>query len=107
MPDLSDSVNWSEIDANNNKAAPNGWPEGMMPSGVNDAARADRGAMKRFWDKINPVQFIAPSGGLWTFPDRQPLPDRLCQCEIYCFKPNGASVGGDQFRSIRSDPSRF
>lgn len=99
MPDLSDSVNWSEIDANNNQAPPNGWPEGMMPSGVNDAARADRGALKRFWDKINPVQTISPSGGVWTFvTDNAAYPAAYVGGEMYCFRPVAVSVGGDQFQ---------
>jgi hypothetical protein len=99
MPDLSDGVNWSEIDANNNQAPPNGWPEGMMPSGVNDAARADRGALKRFWDKINPVQGITPSGGVWTFTTANPAyPTAYVNGEIYCFHPAVLSAGNDQFQ---------
>lgn len=31
--------NWSTTPASNNSASPNGFPEGMAPSGVNDAAR--------------------------------------------------------------------
>ena len=58
MAELSDNTNWFETDASNNKAPPNGWPEGMMPSGVNDTARGDKGALKRFWDRINPVQVV-------------------------------------------------
>ena len=80
MADLSDNTNWFETDASNNKAPPNGWPEGMMPSGVNDTARGDKGALKRFWDRINPVQTITPASGVWTFVDQQyRLSDRLCQ----------------------------
>jgi len=55
MADISDGANWSETDAANNRLSPNGWPEGMMPSGVNDAARADKGALKRFWNRANPI----------------------------------------------------
>ena len=42
--------NWSETDANNTTAAPDGAPEGMAPSGVNDVLRAHQGAVKRFYD---------------------------------------------------------
>jgi hypothetical protein len=52
VADIGQSA-WSETDANNNQAAPDGFPEGMAPSGVNDAARAMMGAIKRFWDRIN------------------------------------------------------
>jgi hypothetical protein len=99
MPDLSDAVNWSEIDANNNQTPPNGWPEGMMPSGVNDAARADKGALKRFWNKVNPVQYITPSGGVYTFMTASAAyPAAYVNGEIYCFHPTTGSVGGDHFQ---------
>lgn len=99
MPDLSDGVNWSEIDADNNQSPPNGWPEGMMPSGVNDAARADKGALKRFWDKINPVQTITSSGNVFTFiTGNTAYPTAYVNGEVYSFMPSGASAGGDQFQ---------
>jgi hypothetical protein len=54
MSDLTNS-NWSETDASNNAAVPNGWPEGMQPSGVNNTARADRGAIKRWYNWTVPT----------------------------------------------------
>jgi microcystin-dependent protein len=42
--------NWSETDASNNTPAPDGAPEGMFPSGVNDTIRAMMGATKRWYD---------------------------------------------------------
>jgi microcystin-dependent protein len=42
--------NWSETDASNNTLAPDGAPEGMFPSGVNDTIRAMMGATKRWYD---------------------------------------------------------
>jgi hypothetical protein len=99
MADLSDGANWFEIDASNNKTSPNGWPEGMMPSGVNDSARADKGALKRFWDRVNPVQVITPSGGLWTFTtSNAAYPTAYVNGEVYTFKANADSAAGDQFR---------
>ncbi len=47
---MSDIKSWSETAANNNSAAPNGFPEGMAPSGVNDAAREVMGAVRRWTD---------------------------------------------------------
>lgn len=46
-----DGANYSEVDASNNNAAPNGMPEGMSPSGVNDAGRQLMGAVKRAFDR--------------------------------------------------------
>ena len=42
--------NWSETDASNSTPAPDGAPEGMIPSGVNDTIRAMMGATKRWYD---------------------------------------------------------
>ena len=42
--------NWNEADASNSAAAPDGWPEGMAPSGVNDSGRAMMGALKRWYN---------------------------------------------------------
>jgi hypothetical protein len=99
MADLSDNTNWFETDASNNKGPPNGWPEGMMPSGVNDAARSDKGALKRFWNRINPVNTVTPSGGVWTFAtSNTAYPTSYLQGEIYSFIAGATSTGGDQFQ---------
>jgi len=99
MAELSDNTNWSETDANNNKAPPNGWPEGMMPSGVNDSARGDKGALKRFWDRANPVQTVSPASGVYTFATSNiAYPAAYATGEVFSFHAGGASVGGDQFQ---------
>jgi microcystin-dependent protein len=49
MADISAS-NWNEADASNSAAAPDGAPEGMAPSGLNDVLRAHQGAIKRWYD---------------------------------------------------------
>lgn len=60
------STNWSETDASNNAAVPNGWPEGMNPSDVNNAARANMGAEKRFWVRTNSVKTTAGTTTAYT-----------------------------------------
>ena len=42
--------NWNETDDNNSAAAPDGAPEGMLPSGLNNTVRAMMGATKRWYD---------------------------------------------------------
>lgn len=54
MADIGAS-NWNEDDASNNASAPDGWPEGMPPSGVNNAARAMMGAIKRLYRWLTPA----------------------------------------------------
>lgn len=51
MPEFS-SATYSATDANNTSASPDGAPEGMAPSGVNNTIRAQIGATKRFWQRI-------------------------------------------------------
>jgi microcystin-dependent protein len=46
--------NWSETDASNSQPSPDGAPEGMFPSGVNDTIRAVMGAMKRWFNWSSP-----------------------------------------------------
>lgn len=50
MSDL-ESATFSEVAANNNAASPNGAPEGMAPSGVNDTIREVMAAVKREWNR--------------------------------------------------------
>ncbi len=40
---------WSTTAASNNSAVPNGWPEGMAPSGVNDAARQGMASVRTWY----------------------------------------------------------
>jgi hypothetical protein len=71
----------------------------MMPSGVNDTARGDKGALKRFWDRINPVQTITPIGGIYTFVTSNPAyPTAYVDGELYTFMPTTSSDGPDQFQ---------
>jgi hypothetical protein len=53
MADIG-AANWNEDDASNNSAAPDGAPEGMAPSGVNNVLRAIMGAVKRWYDWSTP-----------------------------------------------------
>lgn len=50
MPADIPASNWSPTDASNTTASPDGMPEGMAPSGVNDWGRAVMGAVKRWYE---------------------------------------------------------
>lgn len=65
MSDLG-ATTWTEVDANNNATPPNGWPEGMNPSDVNNAARAEMGGEKRFWVRTNSVFTTAGTTTAYT-----------------------------------------
>lgn len=47
--------NWSQTAASNNAASPNGMPEGMAPSGVNDSIRELMSALKIDWANVHGV----------------------------------------------------
>jgi hypothetical protein len=51
MAEVSSS-SYSETDADNDEASPDGFPEGMAMAGLNNSARAVMGALKRFWTRI-------------------------------------------------------
>lgn len=47
---MTEISEWSPIDESNTAAPPNGWPENMAPSAVNNTARMMMGAIRRFFD---------------------------------------------------------
>lgn len=50
------TTSWSEVDNNNNQTPPAGWPSTtMLPTDVEPTARANMGALKRFWNRVNPT----------------------------------------------------
>lgn len=49
---MSDIDQWSDTAGGNNAPAPDGFPEGMPPSAVNDSTREVMAAIKRWYDAI-------------------------------------------------------
>ena len=49
---MSDIEDWSTTAASNNSASPDGFPEGMAPSGVNNSAREVMASVKTWWGTI-------------------------------------------------------
>lgn len=43
---------WSQTANSNNSASPNGWPEGMPPSGVNNTGRENMAGVRTFADEL-------------------------------------------------------
>lgn len=65
MSDLG-ATTWTEVDSTNNATPPDGWPEGMAPSNVNNSARAEMGGEKRFWVRSNSVFTTAGTTTAYT-----------------------------------------
>lgn len=47
---MSDIKDWSNTASNNNDTAPDGWPEGMAPSDVNNVGRENMSAVRRWYE---------------------------------------------------------
>lgn len=54
---MSDITLWDILAANNNSVAPDGWPEGMLPSDVNNAAREIMAAVRRAFEDLEWFNF--------------------------------------------------
>jgi hypothetical protein len=63
---MADIKNWSGVDDDNSEASPNGFPEGMARSGVNDSARAMMGAIRDFYAAAEWVTVYVTTGDAWT-----------------------------------------
>lgn len=61
-----------EVDASNQSAVPDGWPEGQNPSTVNNCARANVGADKRFWVRTNSAFSTGGASTAYTLTYAQP-----------------------------------
>jgi hypothetical protein len=105
MSDLSGS-NWTEIDAGNTTTPPLGWPEGQMPSTVNDCARMMMGALKRFWNRLNGVVTTTGGTGYTYTTANTSFPTAYVTGETYRWKAHRTSTGGDvlQINSLASHP---
>jgi hypothetical protein len=58
---MADISAWSPVDESNTASPPNGWPENMQCSGINNSARAMMGAIRRNYDSVT-AQFAALPG---------------------------------------------
>ena len=67
---MSEVSSWNETDNSNTAAPPDGWPEFMNPSDVNNCARAMMGAIKRWYNTVSAgiANALPLSGGALTGP---------------------------------------
>lgn len=83
MADIQ-TTSWSPTDASNNATPPNGWPEGMNAAQVNDSARANMGALKRWYQRFNPVITSGGAANVQTLTYAV-APASLIAGDRYCF----------------------
>lgn len=92
---MAEIPNWDSTANNNNQASPNGWPEGMPPSGVNDSARENMAAVRRFWARVNGT--MVTTGGPSTFSISYSItPSALTDGEVYAMKFHTAVADAPQ-----------
>jgi microcystin-dependent protein len=84
MADIA-AVNWNETDASNSAAAPDGAPEGMMSSGVNNVLRAHQGALKRFWRRSSVMVTTGTAGAYLVTHTVPPAALADGECELISF----------------------
>lgn len=86
-----ESSNWSETAASNNATPPNGWPEGMAPSTVNDAARENMGALKRDWNRSHTTISSTGSSNAYVLT-YSTAPTAYVNGQRFAFKANFANT---------------
>jgi hypothetical protein len=91
MSDIPSS-NFSESAAANNATAPNGAPEGMAPSGVNDTIREVMAAIKREWNRNNPTVTSGGSANAQTLTYAT-APTAYVQGMRFCFIAGFSNTG--------------
>lgn len=89
---MSDISQWSVADASNNAAAPDGFPEGMAPSEVNDAARAVMGALARYYQGVRGGVSTTGSSGAYVITSSSSHA-LLADVGLVFAKPNHSNTG--------------
>lgn len=88
---MSDVQTWSSTASSNNSAAPNGFPEGMPPSGVNDAAREVMAAVARYRADTDGVNTSSGTDTITLSASRTMT--AYAQGDMYTFKAGGTNTG--------------
>jgi hypothetical protein len=88
---MSDIQTWSTTAASNNATPPNGFPEGMAPSTVNDAAREVMAAVARYRSDTDGVNTSAGTNTITLAASRAMT--AYAQGDMYTFKAGGTNTG--------------
>lgn len=92
MAEIGNTSVFSQTDASNNTSTDPGWPEGMAPSRVNDAARALQGAITRDWNWKGPTVTSGGSANAYTLT-YSVAPAAYYTGQIFAFKANFTNTG--------------
>jgi len=89
---MSNVSQYSTSAASNNDAAPDGFPEGMAPSGVNDAARELMAALARFYQDIGGTLVSTGSSNAYVVTSNSSHA-ALADIGLLVFRANHANTG--------------
>lgn len=87
-----DVSGWSTAAGSNNDASPDGTPESMAPSGVNDSAREVMAAIRRWIVDRGPYQVSTGSSGVYALAATQTVTAYVTG-DTYSFIANHAAAG--------------
>src|SRR5690606_33675116 len=91
---MSDVNSWNVSAASNNSASPNGAPEGMAPSGVNDTIREVMAAVKRRYADSNASLTSTGSSGAYAVTANETA-STYYDGQVVAFEAHQASAGSD------------
>lgn len=89
---MSEIKSWTVSAAGNNSASPDGFPEGMAPSGVNDSAREVMAAIARYRSDTDGVANSTGSTNAYALASATTY-TAYAQGDRFCFKANFANTG--------------
>lgn len=89
---MSEVSSWSTTAASNNSASPDGFPEAMAPSGVNDSARELMASIKRWRDDISCTVSAGGTGDVITVAAAQTI-SAYAAGQVFSFIATAANTG--------------
>lgn len=89
---MSDVQTWSTTAGSNNSASPNGFPENMAPSGVNDSAREVMAAIAKYRADTDGVNSSTGSANAYVLAASRTI-TAYAQGDRFCFKANFTNTG--------------
>lgn len=89
---MSEINDWDVAAANNNSAAPNGWPENMPYSDVNNSARENMAAAARLYADVNGTLTSGGSANAYTLTPNRTI-SAYASGLTFKFKANHSSTG--------------
>lgn len=89
---MSEVQSWSSTAASNNSASPDGWPESMAPSGINNSARENMAAIARWFKDSNGSLTSGGSSNAYTLSPNRTISAYAAGVD-FMFTANHANTG--------------